>query len=61
MVTATANPIPSDVVPLTAEHKAAVLATAPVLAEHGVTITKHMYKVSSIPAGACVLLRFQPR
>ncbi|KAL1407797.1 hypothetical protein Q8F55_007232 [Vanrija albida] len=36
--------IPADVVPLTEEHKAAVLATAPVLAEHGVKVTTQMYK-----------------
>jgi nitric oxide dioxygenase len=37
--------IPSDVRALTEADKAAVAATAPVLAEHGVTITKEMYKV----------------
>lgn len=42
----TAFQIPSDVRPLTEADKAAVAATAPVLAEHGVTITNEMYKVS---------------
>ncbi|BEI84945.1 hypothetical protein CcaverHIS002_0503460 [Cutaneotrichosporon cavernicola] len=37
--------IPADVRPLTDADKAAVAATAPILAEHGVTITKEMYKV----------------
>lgn len=46
-MTINASPIPADVVPLTEEHKAAVLATAPILAEHGKTITTHMYKVSA--------------
>lgn len=41
----TTNYVPSDVRPLTEADKAAVAATAPVLAEHGVTITKEMYKV----------------
>lgn len=42
----TSSYIPVDVRPLTEADKAAVAATAPVLAEHGVTITKEMYKVS---------------
>lgn len=45
MATATSY-IPADVRPLTDADKANVAATAPVLAEHGVTITKEMYKVS---------------
>lgn len=44
----TASYIPADVRPLTDADKAAVSATAPVLAEHGVTITKEMYKVSFV-------------
>lgn len=47
MASAAAAPssIPADVVPLTDAHRAGVLATAPVLAEHGVAITKRMYEV----------------
>jgi hypothetical protein len=48
MVSAPTSYVPADVVPLTEEHKAAVLATAPILAEHGVTITTYMYKVGTL-------------
>ncbi|GMK55686.1 hypothetical protein CspeluHIS016_0207420 [Cutaneotrichosporon spelunceum] len=37
--------IPADVRPLTATDKANVSATAPILAEHGLAITKDMYRV----------------
>lgn len=46
MATVSSSFIPADVVPLTDAHKAAVAATAPVLAEYGLQITSEMYKVS---------------
>lgn len=42
---ASSSVVPPDVQPLSEAHQAAVLATVPALAEHGTTITKHMYKV----------------
>lgn len=45
---ASTSVVPPDVQPLSEAHQAAVLATVPVLAEHGVTITKQMYKVSKL-------------
>lgn len=45
-VTASSVVVPKDVVALTEEHKSLVLATAPILAEHGLSITTEMYRVS---------------